>query len=862
MRVIVNKNQYNKILHYQQSKNRISEGIVNFIYDSIILYEKKLITETNIRKNNISRILKNTDIDSIVIDMFRGDLTEVNVKHLDKMLELDVTLPKNINHTELRNKIFLEMDNPTLLIEQTNLYGLNFDNLSMGDIIAINYLVDRVRKSLGYSKQQMVDKLLFIDGDNTFKNGGILNIDTSKFNDEELSTIIKELEKENNTNYVLSVDKNGEEVKEIGIDFDSYVALNKTNNNKKVNTDDTSSTDDTPSTDDTSSTDTNDEVVDDYEHAPDTGDGSFHIPLDSCVKDIMYMISTAETPGGNHSYDSVNMGLSGIRSGIVPGISKMTIKEALKHVKEKSTTKENNIAMGRYQYVPSEIDKYLSRVGLTRDSKFSPKNQDKMAAAAITQEGINKGCAKLYELIPQLWAGIPILIGPKRGQSNYEGGINSAQIKPEYYENVLKQCGCRYNTIDKKWEKFTPKIIADDSTDFDKYLTDNGIVPVKPGQGPRKGVQFDKIPGTTDYRSGQPTLGELAWMLQNYDIKRVIRLNASKETSKNGDIKVPTKEERKLVKAAGAEFYPKTKDFVDAHAGYVKNKGYQQTIKKVLPILEKGNTLIHCRNGADRTGYLVAKYIKDKQKWDNQKLWDYTTEYTEWCRYTEEKFNGSDPETAGGYSSYAQGFIEGVDSDKRYELCDKRNPFDFENEEDSESTSKDGKIKILIIGDSHSADVGKNYSRKLLNKEKYDGTILAQVGKKPKWMYDELVKIKDKIKEYDYFIVMGGGNAAYRATPDIAISNLDKIYKLIKQQKGSDTKIIGITPPHKRFADGNYPSNQAIADWVLSQKPSQLIATLNLTNKNIQKGHFEDDKLHLNDSLHNLIVNVLEKQIK
>ena len=417
----------------------------------------------------------------------------------------------------------------------------------------------------------------------------------------------------------------------------------------------------------------------------------------------------------------------------------------------------------------------------------------------------------------------------------------------------VRKSGCK---VDNK------KVVADDSTDFDKYLTDNGIVPVKPGQGPKKGVQFDRIPGTTDYRSGQPTLGELAWMLQNYDIKRVIRLNDSSETAKRDKSTVPTTEERKLVEAAGAEFYPKTGDFIDSHAGYVKNKGYQQTIKKVLPILEKGNTLIHCRNGADRTGYLVAKYIKDKQKWDNQKLWDYTTEYNSWCGMSQKKFDGSDPETAGGYSSYAQGFIEGVDSDKRDELCNKRKSFDFE-EEGSESTSKDGKIKILIIGDSHSADVGKNYSRKLLNKEKYGGTILAQVGKKPKWMYDELVKIKDKIKEYDYFIVMGGGNSAYRATPDIAISNLDKIYKLIKQQKGSDTKIIGITPPHKRFAyNKSYPSNQGIADWVLSQKPSQLLHTLNLTNDTITAKYFEDDALHLTSKLHDIIVQNLEKQIK
>ena len=238
MRLIVNKKQYNKILHFQNKKNKLYEGIVNVIYDNIVLYENKLLTETNIRKNNIDKVLKNVDFDTIILDMFRGELMEVNSNQTDNLLEIDVTLPKNFNHSELKNKIYLEVRKNNLLKEQRNKYGLNMDDLPLGDVIAINYLVDRVRKSLGYSKQQIIDKLSFIDGNNTFSNGGILNIDISKFNDVELNTIIEELEKLNNTNYVLDVDKNGEEIKGIKIDFDSQVALNKVNtDNKKVNTD-------------------------------------------------------------------------------------------------------------------------------------------------------------------------------------------------------------------------------------------------------------------------------------------------------------------------------------------------------------------------------------------------------------------------------------------------------------------------------------------------------------------------------------------------------------------------------------------------------------------------------------------------
>lgn len=625
MRLIVNKKQYNKILKHQKKKTILYEGLINFIFDNVIIYEKNLITESNIRKNNINKKIKNTIISSITIDFFKGEETLVEAELFGDLLEMNIILPKHINHNDIKHKLLLELSKHKLLIEQEDKrHGLNFSKLSLGDKISLNYLIERIRKSLNYDRKKIEEKLLFIDGISTFNNGGILNIDTTKFTKEELDKIIIELEKYNNSNYVLSVDKNGEEVKEIGIDFDSYVALNKTNNNKKVNTDDTDKNDDTDTNDDFVEVDLDDVPADSFTSA---------IPVS--LHPAMYLISDVES---GHNYN------------IQEGERSPSVILTDKTIKQVSLGGDYGTnAKGRWQHMPKYIKKRAKAIGLKDTDKFSKINQDKMAMYLI-KGWENWDCKKLGDELAKIWAAVPVLYDQqgdkkwvKRGESFYKGiAGNKALIDVDKFETAVRKSGCK---VDNK------KVVTDDSTDFE--------------------------------------------------------------------------------------------------------------------------------------------------------------------------------------------------------------------EEGSESTPKDGKIKILIIGDSHSADVGKNYSRKLLNKEKYDGTILARAGKKPKWMYDELVKIKDKIKEYDYFIVMGGGNAAYRATPDIAISNLDKIYKLIKQQKGSDTKIIGITPPHKRFAyDKSYPSNQGIADWVLSQKPSQLLHTLNLTNDTITAKYFEDDALHLTSKLHDIIVQNLEKQIK
>ena len=139
---------------------------------------------------------------------------------------------------------------------------------------------------------------------------------------------------------------------------------------------------------------------------------------------------------------------------------------------------------------------------------------------------------------------------------------------------------------------------------------------------------FAKIPaGTDNYRCDQPTMSQLKYILQQYDIKYVIRLNS---TTKG----VTALCEKTLVESMGIGYVSTlenaSKHYISGHNGGVYGKGYIGTLNKTLKYLQKGNTLIHCAHGADRTGYIVAKYLQDELGWNAEQLWDYTIKYNSW----------------------------------------------------------------------------------------------------------------------------------------------------------------------------------------------------------------------------------------
>ena len=70
--------------------------------------------------------------------------------------------------------------------------------------------------------------------------------------------------------------------------------------------------------------------------------------------------------------------------------------------------------------------------------------------------------------------------------------------------------------------------------------------------------RFEEIPGEIDnYRSSQPKMSQLKYILKNYPIETVIQLNGC------------SSEEKELVESLGKKYY-----CPDAHDGFQKDKGY------------------------------------------------------------------------------------------------------------------------------------------------------------------------------------------------------------------------------------------------------------------------------------------------
>lgn len=136
---------------------------------------------------------------------------------------------------------------------------------------------------------------------------------------------------------------------------------------------------------------------------------------------------------------------------------------------------------------------------------------------------------------------------------------------------------------------------------------------------------FHLIPdGKNNFRSGQiPVLvggkDYLGEVIDKYGIKTIIRLNYDDEDAKHLSSHPETsiESERKVAQAKGVNFEKLR----------ASSKADQDLIEDYL---SRGNTLIHCAHGADRTGGAVGAYLKNNGFGDTKKVWDYTTKYNSW----------------------------------------------------------------------------------------------------------------------------------------------------------------------------------------------------------------------------------------
>ena len=128
-----------------------------------------------------------------------------------------------------------------------------------------------------------------------------------------------------------------------------------------------------------------------------------------------------------------------------PRLSKMTLQEAYK---VRGVRRGGAGALGRYQFTGdyNTFFEKASYAGLGPNDIFSPTNQDKMAIAlsrvqvGVTLDSIKNDPISAGDLLAQIWAGLPLLSGPNKGKSYYEGQYgNKARITVQEYETALRK---------------------------------------------------------------------------------------------------------------------------------------------------------------------------------------------------------------------------------------------------------------------------------------------------------------------------------------------------------------------------------------------------------------------------------------
>jgi len=158
----------------------------------------------------------------------------------------------------------------------------------------------------------------------------------------------------------------------------------------------------------------------------------------------------------------------------------------------------------------------------------------------------------------------------------------------------------------------------------------SGITAIKPGS------QHRLLPdGNNNYRYQQPSLGNIKWYY-NKGVRRFLRLNrdGDNDLTYTYDEQIKTcvtiKIEEAYVKSLGAQFKRQS-----AHSPSlgVKGKGYYKSVAACSKWFKKGNTMVHCKHGADRTGLVVAGWLQICCGKNRSWLWTYTTGLNSWEKY-------------------------------------------------------------------------------------------------------------------------------------------------------------------------------------------------------------------------------------
>lgn len=173
--------------------------------------------------------------------------------------------------------------------------------------------------------------------------------------------------------------------------------------------------------------------------------------------------------------------------------------------------------------------------------------------------------------------------------------------------------------------------------DRKNYSDIEDIIP----EAPCSSLQLAQIPNAPNaWRSGQPTAEELVWIIETYNIEHIVRMNGDSVSDKSARCggTLTTKEEEEIAEYYGVKWYGNTThtsggSFYSSHGKGKPGEGRNITGGSVPPIVDligEGNVLVHCRNGADRTGQMVGAFLSDNGWGTPEQIWDYAIKFNNW----------------------------------------------------------------------------------------------------------------------------------------------------------------------------------------------------------------------------------------
>ena len=306
-----------------------------------------------------------------------------------------------------------------------------------------------------------------------------------------------------------------------------------------------------------------------------------------------------------------------------------------------------------FKKIGKNLDAMLSGQSQVSTDQYSPNSSEKDIEVDSSDKSTviykSKRDPYYYKIINDIW----FAKGPKLKEwTSLENNSLANRILDKRYP------GARSGTEQRKYKDPIAQIDQDQNKISGNFIGLGSFDPEKEDAGISKTYNIHLIPdnlSTTNpnYRSAQMPLKELKYFLEKYGVKRVIRLNGDGGDGRHrkSDPSTSIQEEKNLCKSLGIEFnkLSSTKDQ-----------------EKVNEILSKGNTLIHCAHGADRTGGNVGGYFYTKKVNPNldstEEIWNYTTKYNGWNKMVK---NNPDGFSSGGYLKQAQKFgVKNLDQAK------------------------------------------------------------------------------------------------------------------------------------------------------------------------------------------------------